>query len=143
VRDQQLPRYIEARLSKFALESFQSKDTEWKLTYAGRNKACITTSSNFHAHGHGRRGIAVGLASKILPHNFNELIDPPSIIFVKGFCPLSRLPTGGFIDVQNTTTDRSGVNKGKGLNRETGIRKRLSSMTCLLARNNHSYRFYY
>ena len=71
------PRYIEARLSKFALDVlFNPKTTSWKLSYDGRNKEPISLPVKFPLLlAQGVEGIAVGLASKILPHNFNELID--------------------------------------------------------------------
>lgn len=71
------PRYIEARLSKFAREVvFNPKTTEWKSSYDGRNKEPVTLPVKFPLLlAQGVEGIAVGLASKILPHNFNELID--------------------------------------------------------------------
>lgn len=79
------PRYIEARLSKFALDViFNPKTTEWKLSYDGRNKEPINLPVKFPLLlVQGVEGIAVGLASKILPHNFNELIDA-SIKHLKG-----------------------------------------------------------
>ncbi len=95
------PRYIEARLSKFALEVvFNPKTTEWKLSYDGRNKEPVTLPVKFPLLlNQGVEGIAVGLASKILPHNFNELIDA-SILFLKGndFEILPDFPTGGMAD---------------------------------------------
>ena len=71
------PRYIEARLSKFGQEViFNPKTTNWGLSYDGRNKEPITLPVKFPlVLAHGVEGIAVGLATKILPHNFNELID--------------------------------------------------------------------
>ena len=71
------PRYIEARLSKFALDiAFNVKTTEWMLSYDGRNQEPVTLPMKFPLLlAQGVEGIAVGLASKILPHNFNELID--------------------------------------------------------------------
>ncbi|MCK4360106.1 MAG: DNA gyrase/topoisomerase IV subunit A, partial [Bacteroidales bacterium] len=71
------PRYIEARLSKFALDVlFNPKTTSWKLSYDGRNKEPVSLPVKFPLLlVQGVEGIAVGLASKILPHNFNELID--------------------------------------------------------------------
>lgn len=71
------PRYIEARLSKFAKEIvFNPKTTEWTLSYDGRNKEPVSLPVKFPLLlAQGVEGIAVGLASKILPHNFNELID--------------------------------------------------------------------
>ncbi|MCF8396650.1 MAG: DNA gyrase/topoisomerase IV subunit A [Bacteroidales bacterium] len=79
------PRYIEARLSKFALEVvFNPKTTAWKASYDGRNKEPLTLPVKFPLLlAQGVEGIAVGLASKILPHNFNELIDA-SIRFLQG-----------------------------------------------------------
>ncbi len=96
------PRYIEARLTKFAQEVvFNPKTTEWKPTYDGRNKEPITLPVKFPLLlTQGVEGIAVGLASKILPHNFNELIDA-SINHLKGepFELYPDFPTGGTIDV--------------------------------------------
>jgi topoisomerase-4 subunit A len=79
------PRYIEARLSKFALDVvFNPKTTDWSLSYDGRNKEPITLPVKFPLLlAQGVEGIAVGLACKILPHNFNELIDA-SIQILKG-----------------------------------------------------------
>ena len=96
------PRYIEARLSKFALDVvFNPKTTEWKLSYDGRNEEPITLPVKFPLLlEQGVEGIAVGLASKILPHNFNELIDA-SIKYLKNQ-PFELYPdfsTGGLIDV--------------------------------------------
>ncbi len=96
------PRYIEARLTKFALDVvFNPKTTEWKPTYDGRNKEPITLPVKFPLLlAQGVEGIAVGLASKILPHNFNELIDA-SIAHLKneGFELYPDFPTGGMLDV--------------------------------------------
>jgi topoisomerase-4 subunit A len=96
------PRYIEARLSKFALEVvFNPKTTEWKLSYDGRNKEPVTLPVKFPLLlAQGVEGIAVGLASRILPHNFNELIDA-AINYLKKteFVLYPDFPTGGFIDV--------------------------------------------
>jgi topoisomerase IV subunit A len=96
------PRYIEARLSKFALEVvFNPKTTAWKLSYDGRNKEPVTLPVKFPLLlAQGVEGIAVGLASKILPHNFNELIDA-SIAYLKGqtFELFPDFPTGGYVDV--------------------------------------------
>jgi topoisomerase-4 subunit A len=95
------PRYIEARLSKFALDVvFNPKTTEWKLSYDGRNKEPVTLPVKFPLLlNQGVEGIAVGLASKILPHNFIELIDA-SILYLKGkeFEILPDFPTGGMAD---------------------------------------------
>lgn len=95
------PRYIEARLSKFGLEVlFNPKTTDWGLSYDGRNKEPITLPVKFPLLlAHGVEGIAVGLACKILPHNFNELIDA-SIQVLRGKKP-SIYPdfiTGGIAD---------------------------------------------
>jgi topoisomerase-4 subunit A len=96
------PRYIEARLSKFALDVvFNPKTTEWKLSYDGRNKEPVTLPVKFPLLlAMGVEGIAVGLASKILPHNFNELIDA-TIDYLQGkeFTLYPDFPTGGMIDV--------------------------------------------
>lgn len=96
------PRYIEARLSKFALDVvFNPKTTEWMLTYDGRNQEPVTLPVKFPLLlAQGVEGIAVGLASKILPHNFNELIDA-GIAYLKGkdFVLYPDFPTGGLIDV--------------------------------------------
>jgi topoisomerase IV subunit A len=95
------PRYIEARLSKFATEVvFNPKTTFWRQSYDGRNKEPVTLPVKFPLLlTQGVEGIAVGLASKILPHNFNELIDA-SIAFLKGndFEILPDFPTGGMAD---------------------------------------------
>ncbi|HBL77477.1 MAG: DNA topoisomerase IV [Bacteroidetes bacterium GWF2_42_66] len=95
------PRYIEARLSKFALEVlFNPKTTNWKLSYDGRNKEPITLPVKFPLLlAQGVEGIAVGLASKILPHNFIELIDA-CIAHLKeeDFEIFPDFPTGGSAD---------------------------------------------
>jgi topoisomerase IV subunit A len=96
------PRYIEARLSKFALEVvFNPKTTPWKLSYDGRNKEPITLPVKFPLLlAQGVEGIAVGLASKILPHNFLELIDASvSILKEEDFEIYPDFQTGGLIDV--------------------------------------------
>lgn len=96
------PRYIEARLSKFALEvCFNHKTTDWKLSYDGRNKEPITLPVKFPLLlAQGVEGIAVGLNTKILPHNFVELIDA-SIAILKNedFEIYPDFPTGGSVDV--------------------------------------------
>lgn len=95
------PRYIEARLSKFALEVvFNPKTTKWKLSYDGRNKEPVTLPVKFPLLlAQGVEGIAVGLASKILPHNFLELIDSSiKILQGKDFELLPDFPTGGLAD---------------------------------------------
>lgn len=96
------PRYIEARLSKFALEVvFNPKTTSWKLSYDGRNKEPITLPVKFPLLlAQGVEGIAVGLSSKILPHNFLELIDASICILEnKEFEIYPDFPTGGLVDV--------------------------------------------
>ena len=94
-------RYIEARLTKFALEVvFNPKTTEWKSSYDGRNKEPVYLPVKFPLlPAMGVEGIAVGLASKVLPHNFNELIDA-SIACLKNepFVLLPDFPTGGLVD---------------------------------------------
>ena len=96
------PRYIEARLSKFALDVvFNPKTTQWKPSYDGRNKEPITLPVKFALLlAQGVEGIAVGLSSKILPHNFNEILDA-AISYLRNE-PFELFPdfqTGGFIDV--------------------------------------------
>ena len=101
------PRYIEARLSKFALDVvFNPKTTEWKLSYDGRNKEPVTLPVKFPLLlAQGVEGIAVGLSSKILPHNFNELCDASiSYLHNEEFKLYPDFQTGGSIDVSNTTT---------------------------------------
>jgi topoisomerase-4 subunit A len=97
-------RYIEARLSKFALEVIYSpKITEWQLSYDGRKKEPINLPVKFPLLlAQGAEGIAVGLSTKILPHNFIELIDA-SIKHLKGqrFKLFPDFPTAGIIDVTN------------------------------------------
>ncbi|MBI9038220.1 MAG: DNA gyrase/topoisomerase IV subunit A [Bacteroidales bacterium] len=96
------PRYIEARLSKFALEVlFNPKTTIWKSSYDGRNKEPLALPVKFPLLlAQGVEGIAVGLASKILPHNFNELIDASiKILNNQEFEIFPDFQTGGQIDV--------------------------------------------
>ena len=97
------PRYIEARLSKFALEVlFNPKTTEWKPSYDGRNKEPITLPVKFPLLlAQGAEGIAVGLSSKILPHNFNEICDG-AIAYLEGkdFTLYPDFLTGGLIDIE-------------------------------------------
>ncbi|MBR5138040.1 MAG: DNA gyrase/topoisomerase IV subunit A [Alistipes sp.] len=94
-------RYIEARLSKFALDVvFNKKTTEWMRSYDGRNEEPVTLPIKFPLLlAQGTEGIAVGLASKILPHNFNELISA-CVAHLKGedFQLLPDFPTGGMMD---------------------------------------------
>ena len=98
------PRYIEARLSKFALEVvFNSKITEWQLSYDGRKKEPVNLPVRFPLLlAQGAEGIAVGLSTRILPHNFNELIDA-SIRHLKGksFKLYPDFPTSGEADISN------------------------------------------
>lgn len=105
------PRYIEARLSKFALETvFNPKTTEWQLSYDGRNKEPITLPVKFPLLlAQGAEGIAVGLSSKVLPHNFNELCDA-AISYLKGkdFHLYPDFPTGGAIDVSKYNDGQRG-----------------------------------
>ena len=93
-------RYIEARLSKFALEvAFNPKTTNWKLSYDGRKREPVTLPVKFPLLlAQGVEGIAVGLASKILPHNFNELLDA-CVAYLKNedFVLYPDFPTGGII----------------------------------------------
>ena len=97
-------RYIEARLSKFALEVvFNSKTTDWKMSYDGRRKEPIDLPVKFPLLlAQGAEGIAVGLSTKILPHNFIELIDA-SVKYLKGrsFKILPDFLTGGIADFTN------------------------------------------
>ena len=96
------PRYIEARLSKFALEAvFNNKTTEWMKSYDGRKNEPIHLPVKFPLLlAQGVEGIAVGLNSKILPHNFNELCDA-SLAYLRNqeFSLFPDFPTGGIIDV--------------------------------------------
>ena len=95
-------RYIEARLSKFALDVvFNPKTTEWKLSYDGRNKEPISLPVKFPLLlSQGAEGIAVGLSCKILPHNFNEICDAAvSYLHEEEFHLYPDFPTGGSIDV--------------------------------------------
>ncbi len=97
-------RYIEARLSKFGLEVvFSPKITEWQLSYDGRKKEPVNLPVKFPLLlAQGAEGIAVGLSTKVLPHNFNELIDA-SIKHLRGqrFKLFPDFPTSGIIDVTN------------------------------------------
>ncbi len=104
-------RYIEARLSKFALEVvFNPKTTEWQQSYDGRRKEPIDLPVKFPLLlAQGAEGIAVGLSTKILPHNFNELIDA-SIKHLKGrsFKLIPDFLTGGIADVTNYNDGKRG-----------------------------------
>lgn len=104
-------RYIEARLSKFALEvAFNAKTTEWQLSYDGRKNEPVTLPMKFPLLlAQGAEGIAVGLSTKILPHNFNELCDA-SIKALKGksFELFPDFQTGGMIDVSEYNDGKRG-----------------------------------
>jgi topoisomerase-4 subunit A len=106
-------RYIEARLSKFALDVvFNPKTTDWKMSYDGRRKEPIDLPVKFPLLlAQGAEGIAVGLSTKVLPHNFNELIDA-SIKYLKGrsFSIFPDFLTGGIADFTNYN---DGVRGGK------------------------------
>lgn len=96
------PRYIEARLSEFAIETaFSPKITEWTLSYDGRKREPVTLPMKFPLLlAQGVEGIAVGLSSKILPHNFNEIIDAAvDCLHDRPFRLLPDFQTGGLLDV--------------------------------------------
>ncbi len=105
------PRYIEARLSKFALDVvFNPKTTDWQLSYDGRNKEPITLPAKFPLLlAQGAEGIAVGLSSKILPHNFNDICDA-AVKYLHGeeFKLYPDFPTGGSIDVSKYNDGQRG-----------------------------------
>ena len=105
------PRYIEARLSKFALEvAFNNKTTDWALSYDGRKNEPVTLPMKFPLLlAQGAEGIAVGLATKILPHNFCELIDA-SIKYLRGrrFDIYPDFMTGGSMDAANYNEGKRG-----------------------------------
>ncbi|MCQ2360158.1 MAG: DNA gyrase/topoisomerase IV subunit A [Paludibacteraceae bacterium] len=107
------PRYIEARLTKFALEVvFNPKTTEWKMSYDGRNKEPEALPAKFPlVLAQGAEGIGVGLSTKILPHNFCELCDA-SVAYLKGeeFTLYPDFATGGYVDVSRYMDGRR---KGK------------------------------
>ena len=105
------PRYIEARLSKFALDvAFNSKTTEWQLSYDGRKNEPVTLPMKFPMLlAQGADGIAVGLSTKILPHNFCELIDASiKCLKNKPFTIYPDFLTGGTIDVANYNDGKRG-----------------------------------
>lgn len=108
-------RYIEARLSSFALETlYNPKVTDWTLSYDGRKKEPVTLPAKFPLLlAQGVEGIAVGLSSKILPHNFNEILDA-AVAYLRGeeFVLYPDFMTGGFIDVSRYNDgERGGVVK--------------------------------
>jgi topoisomerase IV subunit A len=109
--DAAAPRYIEARLSKFALEvAFNAKTTEWALSYDGRKNEPVVLPMKFPLLlAQGAEGIAVGLATKILPHNFMELCEA-SIKYLRGkkFELFPDFQTGGMIDVTNYNEGKRG-----------------------------------
>ena len=105
------PRYIEARLSKFALDTvFNPKTTEWQLSYDGRNKEPITLPAKFPLLlAQGAEGIAVGLSTKILPHNFCEICDAAvSYLHGEEFALYPDFLTGGSIDVSKYNDGQRG-----------------------------------
>ena len=105
------PRYIEARLSKFALDTvFNPKTTDWKMSYDGRNKEPITLPVKFPLLlAQGAEGIAVGLSSKILPHNFCEICDAAiSYLHDQDFRLYPDFPTSGSIDVSKYNDGQRG-----------------------------------
>ncbi|MDE6688731.1 MAG: DNA gyrase/topoisomerase IV subunit A [Prevotella sp.] len=105
------PRYIEARLSKFALDTvFNPKTTEWQLSYDGRNKEPITLPVKYPLLlAQGAEGIAVGLSSKILPHNFCEICDAAiAYLHDREFHLYPDFQTGGSIDVSKYNDGQRG-----------------------------------
>ena len=109
--DAAAPRYIEARLSKFALEvAFNAKTTEWQLSYDGRKNEPVTLPKKFPVLlAQGADGISVGLSTKILPHNFCELCEA-SVKYLRGrkFELYPDFQTGGMIDVTNYNEGKRG-----------------------------------
>lgn len=105
------PRYIETRLSKFALDiAFNNKITDWQLSYDGRKNEPVLLPMKFPLLlAQGAEGIAVGLSTKILPHNFCELIDA-SIKYLKGkkFELFPDFQTEGMVDVSNYNDGKRG-----------------------------------
>src|SRR6188768_3118753 len=105
------PRYIEARLSKFALEvAFNAKTTEWQLSYDGRKQEPVTLPMKFPLLlAQGAEGIAVGLSTKILPHNFIEVCEA-GIKYLRGkkFELLPDFQTGGLMDASNYSEGKRG-----------------------------------
>ncbi len=105
------PRYIEARLTKFALEvGFNTQTTEWQLSYDGRNKEPIALPMKFPlVLAQGVEGIAVGLSTKIMPHNFIELIKAAiKILEEKRFKIYPDFQTGGVVDVSDYNSGKRG-----------------------------------
>ena len=105
------PRYIEARLSKFALDTvFNPKTTEWQMSYDGRNKEPITLPVKYPLLlAQGAEGIAVGLSTKVLPHNFVEICDAAvAYLHDEPFQLFPDFPTGGSIDVSKYNDGQRG-----------------------------------
>ena len=105
------PRYIEARLSKFALDTvFNPKTTEWQMSYDGRNKEPITLPVKYPLLlAQGAEGIAVGLSTKVLPHNFVEICDAAiAYLHDEEFHLYPDFPTGGSIDVSKYNDGQRG-----------------------------------
>ena len=105
------PRYIEARLSKFALDTvFNPKTTEWQMSYDGRNKEPITLPVKYPLLlAQGAEGIAVGLSTKVLPHNFVEICDAAvAYLHNEEFHLYPDFPTGGSIDVSKYNDGQRG-----------------------------------
>src|SRR6201985_823413 len=109
--DAAAPRYIEARLSKFALEVvFNADTTNWQLSYDGRKREPVTLPVKFPLLlAQGVEGIAVGLSTKVLPHNFCELIEA-SIAYLKNkkFELYPDFQTGGYVDISNYNEGQKG-----------------------------------
>ncbi|WP_028786211.1 DNA gyrase/topoisomerase IV subunit A [Terrimonas ferruginea] len=109
--DAAAPRYIEARLSKFALDvAFNAKTTDWQLSYDGRKNEPVALPMKFPLLlAQGADGIAVGLSTKLLPHNFCELIDA-SVKYLRGkkFELYPDFQTGGMVDVQDYNQGKRG-----------------------------------
>src|SRR5215207_5183592 len=128
-------RYIEARPSKLALEvAFNAKTTEWQLSYDGRKNEPVTLPMKFPlVIAQGAEGIAVGLATKILPHNFCELIDA-SIKYLRGkrFELYPDFQTGGQIDVDEYNQGKRGGKVKVGHTLKSWIRKHWPSEVFLM-----------
>ena len=118
-------RYIEARLSQFALDTlYNPKITDWTPSYDGRNREPVTLPVKFPLLlFQGVEGIAVGLSSKILPHNFNELLQAcVASLRDEEFAVYPDFPTGGFIDVNRYNDgERGGVVKVRAKNKTLAI----------------------
>lgn len=134
-------RYIEGRLSKFALEvSFNSKTTQWQLSYDGRKNEPVTLPMKFPLLlAHGADGIAVGLSTKILPHNFCELIDA-SIKCLRGkrFELNPDFQTGGQVDVNDYNQGKRGGKIKVRAHIEEADKKNAVDQKCALWSHHHS-----